>query len=48
MFILGDYYLVSVSKIESFQEYFANTWHRILHDVEECFGVCPKMKNKNG
>jgi len=39
---------VNVSKIKFFKEYFTDTWHRILHDVEEYFVVYPRMKNKNG
>jgi len=37
-----------VSIIKLFLEYFVDTWHKILHDVEEYFAMCPMIKNKNG
>jgi hypothetical protein len=50
-----DCYLVSVwtwawanEHDQIFLEYFTDTWHIILHDVEEYFSMCPRVKNKNG
>jgi hypothetical protein len=37
-----------VNGIDFLGEYFVDTWHKILHDVEEYFAMCPRMKNKNG
>jgi len=34
--------------IKLFLEYSIETWHRILHDVEEYFAMFSMMKNKNG
>ncbi len=35
-----------VSKIKCFLEYFVDTWHITLHDVEEYFSMCTWNKNK--